>query len=312
MQSNRCVGKKYYCYQCQKNVHILVHIDDPTPTINCPECQSGFCEEIIEPALNIHAQPKHPYKKAQKAKQSVKRERNRSIQPNIRPALNRQPKLNTHTHKRNVPKAPLPKQSVPNIPRPKHPQPKKQAKVKLSPPVVMHNRHHSIERSNEPFPIYGNVNIALDIMDRINPIFQHHVVSNNFGDGLNLFEFFSQNIFSMLTDIDQFRENFVANFRGFDPHISIIIQEEMNNPGNQNPINSNLLSKLPRFNLEEKHCKKGQDGEMEKPTCSICCDQMKLGDYSLLLPCGHMYHDECMKPWLSQHNTCPLCRNEIK
>ncbi len=35
------------------------------------------------------------------------------------------------------------------------------------------------------------------------------------------------------------------------------------------------------------------------------------GQKTILLPCGHMFHDECITKWLNVHNTCPLCRFEV-
>lgn len=43
-------------------------------------------------------------------------------------------------------------------------------------------------------------------------------------------------------------------------------------------------------------------------TCLICRDQIISGR---LLSCGHMFHDECIKPWLVDQGTCPACFKEV-
>ncbi|KAM0028085.1 putative transcription factor C2H2 family [Helianthus debilis subsp. tardiflorus] len=45
--------------------------------------------------------------------------------------------------------------------------------------------------------------------------------------------------------------------------------------------------------------------------CAICKDMLTVGTMVNHLPCSHVYHPSCIKPWLSLHNTCPLCRFEF-
>nr|GEX66042.1 hypothetical protein [Tanacetum cinerariifolium] len=44
--------------------------------------------------------------------------------------------------------------------------------------------------------------------------------------------------------------------------------------------------------------------------CAICKDLLTVGNVNWL-PCLHLYHPSCIKPWLSNRNTCPLCRFEV-
>nr|XP_043635673.1 E3 ubiquitin-protein ligase CIP8 [Erigeron canadensis] len=45
--------------------------------------------------------------------------------------------------------------------------------------------------------------------------------------------------------------------------------------------------------------------------CAICKDTLTVGAVVNRLPCLHLYHRPCIKPWLSARNTCPLCRFEL-
>ncbi|KAH3756937.1 peptidase U34 [Pelomyxa schiedti] len=45
--------------------------------------------------------------------------------------------------------------------------------------------------------------------------------------------------------------------------------------------------------------------------CTVCREELSLGEQLVSLPCKHIYHPECIKPWLSLHNTCPCCRFEF-
>ena len=46
--------------------------------------------------------------------------------------------------------------------------------------------------------------------------------------------------------------------------------------------------------------------------CSICLEYYKSNDIISKIKCGHMFHKECLKPWIDSENyNCPLCRRNI-
>ncbi|GJN03848.1 hypothetical protein PR202_ga21334 [Eleusine coracana subsp. coracana] len=53
----------------------------------------------------------------------------------------------------------------------------------------------------------------------------------------------------------------------------------------------------------------GDEGEGEE--CAVCRDGVTAGQRVKWLPCSHLYHDECILPWLQVRNSCPLCRFEL-
>lgn len=89
-------------------------------------------------------------------------------------------------------------------------------------------------------------------------------------------------------------------------------------------IISNLMEVNPQSNAAppasedalSKMVRKPVDAEMlgtdDKTECSICIDEMKIGDTAMFLPCKHWFHEDCVVLWLKEHNTCPICRTPIE
>jgi E3 ubiquitin-protein ligase RNF38/44 len=54
-------------------------------------------------------------------------------------------------------------------------------------------------------------------------------------------------------------------------------------------------------------------GGEETATCSVCLGALQLGETVRLLPaCLHLFHVECIDPWLDAHSTCPICRSDTE
>lgn len=63
---------------------------------------------------------------------------------------------------------------------------------------------------------------------------------------------------------------------------------------------SNFENKFRTATLEELE---------EAETCIICRD--KLYEGCVKLPCGHIFHVDCLKSWLLMQQCCPTCRGDI-
>ncbi|XP_066994087.1 E3 ubiquitin-protein ligase Iruka isoform X2 [Anabrus simplex] len=45
--------------------------------------------------------------------------------------------------------------------------------------------------------------------------------------------------------------------------------------------------------------------------CSVCWEDFNLDEPVRKLTCEHVYHENCIIPWLELHGTCPICRKSL-
>ncbi|XP_047328453.1 E3 ubiquitin-protein ligase SDIR1-like [Impatiens glandulifera] len=50
---------------------------------------------------------------------------------------------------------------------------------------------------------------------------------------------------------------------------------------------------------------------VDELTCSVCLEQVNIGENVRCLPCLHQFHAICIDPWLKQQGTCPVCKFKI-
>ena len=52
--------------------------------------------------------------------------------------------------------------------------------------------------------------------------------------------------------------------------------------------------------------------EQTNKECIVCLEEQTLGNFACKLPCGHIYHRNCIKEWLEKNCSCPVCRYELE
>jgi len=97
----------------------------------------------------------------------------------------------------------------------------------------------------------------------------------------------------------------VYSQEALDQIISQLMEQHptSNAPG---PASADAISALPKKLLDLKEL--GAEGKAE---CSVCMDDVFVGTEVVVLPCSHWFHEACATAWLSEHNTCPICRKGI-
>ena len=97
----------------------------------------------------------------------------------------------------------------------------------------------------------------------------------------------------------------VFSQEAFDRVMSQLMEQNQGStapgPASETAINSLATKKVEKDML-------GSDGTAE---CSICMDNVELGDNVTVLPCNHWFHGQCVTAWLTEHDTCPHCRKPI-
>lgn len=69
-------------------------------------------------------------------------------------------------------------------------------------------------------------------------------------------------------------------------------------------LSSNQIDKLPNIKYRKEK-------NSENYQCIICMEEFEEKEKVKLLPCGHIFHNNCIKQWLLKQKTCPFCKSEI-
>ena len=73
------------------------------------------------------------------------------------------------------------------------------------------------------------------------------------------------------------------------------------------PASKRLLRNLPAVKVTADDLI-----EETNKNCCVCLEDQLVGTTAIKLPCGHIYHPNCLREWLEKSCTCPVCRFELE
>lgn len=78
-----------------------------------------------------------------------------------------------------------------------------------------------------------------------------------------------------------------------------------------NPTLKNLSKRLClyyRDNARNNYHQKANEIDDDGKRCAICLDDFESREEVTITPCNHMFHEDCIVPWVKSHGQCPVCR----
>ncbi|MFS7910828.1 putative transcription factor C2H2 family [Helianthus anomalus] len=111
-----------------------------------------------------------------------------------------------------------------------------------------------------------------------------------------------QSVFYGLVDIHDRHRDMRPDIDNMSYEELLVLEERIGN------MNTGLTEENIYKHLKQK-AYASVAGEIDAEPCCICQEEYKNGDDLGALGCGHEFHTGCIKQWLLQKNTCPVCKS---
>ena len=93
---------------------------------------------------------------------------------------------------------------------------------------------------------------------------------------------------------------------GFERLLDQLAQLEINGVGRLEhpPASKAAIESMPIIKIVASHVS-------TESHCAVCKEAFELDAEAREMPCKHIYHQDCILPWLSVRNSCPVCRHQL-
>lgn len=90
---------------------------------------------------------------------------------------------------------------------------------------------------------------------------------------------------------------------GFDAIVTQLLNQ-LEGTGPPPMPKANIDKEVQTIQITQQHVE-------ESLQCSVCWDDFKVDESVRQLRCEHIFHKDCIVPWLELHATCPVCRQPL-
>lgn len=171
--------------------------------------------------------------------------------------------------------------------------------ININPSASMRSQPRGIV-SLGPVPNTGGGRVRPQSLDRLDNVLLDFLQSISVGGGavageMNPFDNSPLLFMGNLGDYAWGRE-------GLDTIVTQLLnQMETSGPP---PLAKDKINDIPKVEITAEEVER-------KLQCSVCWEDFKIDEKVRKLPCSHLYHEDCIVPWLNLHGTCPICRKSL-
>lgn len=91
---------------------------------------------------------------------------------------------------------------------------------------------------------------------------------------------------------------------GLDWLIQRLAENDANHYGTP-PASRSAVEAMAAVKISEGHLRS------DLSQCAVCLEEFEVGSEAREMPCKHMFHSDCIQPWLKLHSSCPVCRYQM-
>ncbi|XP_051187481.1 E3 ubiquitin-protein ligase RING1-like [Lolium perenne] len=306
--------EQFFCYQCNRTVLLAISAA-AAGELSCPECGGDFLEKVNIPAPTI---PTFTFDFSPAMRSAMASMMPTASASTMMPTASSPPMVPTAASPPMVPAASSPMTMMPTASTP--PQSSSSSSTAAT---------HSIDLSTFLTTIMGpqggrSGSGAVSAAGAATPenepeaydphaFFQDYLRGRR-GRGVNIFDLLEDVMDHLAAGIEDggvgigvgggsFGDYFVGP--GLEQLIEQLAENDPNRYGTP-PAAKSALSTLPDVVVTD-----AMVAAAEGANCAVCREDFSPGEGAKQMPCNHIYHADCIIPWLELHNSCPVCRFEL-